>query len=533
MSFASRTQVQDSAVIQDADNISLPFDNEGDPLSATQIGTTQTLAQLVKYAIGIAKVFGEKTRRHGANKINGPDLSLSGTISATGTAVVGSGTTFTTDLAVGDFICGTAGQYREVASITDNLNLVLVSAFSSDFSGQAYKRMKFLAERLDSFNPGYPGIIIGGLANQSSSTPPTVKAGVYDIAGSTVNLPADVNPAVTNTLLNSKQSFDTNSNYYLAMDSLGNVKYVLSTGSVLQATQAVTGLTGTTTKTVTVGTIGAIVNGAIAVFTGAGNSILGVYKVAGLSGSTFQITTTDTTNVFTTLQVTVYNNVTSVATGASYLAGVAGAILVTPNSVFNPAKNGYYLDATGVSTSSATTYRILGTFSTDGTPNINDIPGRGYRSGSNRNDNLFEYDTLPSTTYLGTTATQSPNFSTIRRAYGNDYTVTNDATNGFKVTANVAGELTLGGTFAGATAPSVGGHCAVTLNDPGTTGITTLAVPTLKASQYFNGAVGGATGCASASYTGPVKANDYFRLITRAGITLLTSNNAWGRLRID
>ncbi|TGL39619.1 hypothetical protein EHQ53_13945, partial [Leptospira langatensis] len=510
MSFPTRTQVQNANIIQDADEITTNLDNEGDPLSATQVGTNTSLAKLAQYCWGIAKMFGEKNRRHGATKVNGSDISLTGTISATGTAVIGSGTSFTTELAVGDWICGTAGQFREVASITDNLNLVLVSGFSSNFSGQAYKRMKFLAERLDSFNPGYPGIIIGGLAYQASSSPPTVRAGIYDIAGATVQKSSDYNTSVNDAFLNSKQGLDTTSNYYVVMDSSGNVKYMLSTGSVLQATQAVTGLTGTTTKTVTVGTIGSIVNGGVAVFTGAGNSILGIYKIFGLSGSTFQITTTDTTNVFATLQVTVYNNVTSLATASSYLAGGTGCNLVSPNSTYNPTKNGYYVDATGISGAAATSYRILGTFSTDGTPNIYEIPGYGYRNGKNRNDNYWEYGTM---TGLASTATKSPYYTNVRKAYGNDYVVTNDSTNGFKVTTSISAKMKMSSTHA-YTARSLGAAVQILINDPGTTAYTATAEPTLKSSATFNSGTG-LSGTATAYYEGYLKPNDYLRVIVR------------------
>lgn len=62
--------------------------------------------------------------------------ALTGTLTSTGTAVVGSGTAFTTELSVGDVI-EESGSFRRVATIADNTNLTLGRAFPSDLSGDS------------------------------------------------------------------------------------------------------------------------------------------------------------------------------------------------------------------------------------------------------------------------------------------------------------------------------------------------------------------------------------------------------------
>lgn len=68
--------------------------------------------------------------------------SPAGTISSTGTAVTGAGTTFTTDAPVGTVIV-VQSQYRLVTAVADNTNLTINAAFSPDISGQAYTTYKW------------------------------------------------------------------------------------------------------------------------------------------------------------------------------------------------------------------------------------------------------------------------------------------------------------------------------------------------------------------------------------------------------
>ncbi len=146
MSLNTRDEAKDEVAIQDDDVINKILDSEGDNLSGAL--NNRTVGFLGGAVAAILKRDGEPGRRNGAEKINGADLSLTGTITAVSTAVTGSGTLFLTELFIGAWIAGTAGQLREVQAIADNLNLTLTAAFSADFAGQAGVRMQTTAERI-------------------------------------------------------------------------------------------------------------------------------------------------------------------------------------------------------------------------------------------------------------------------------------------------------------------------------------------------------------------------------------------------
>lgn len=77
-------------------------------------------------------------------------IKLTGTVSFTNgsTSVMGSGTAFTSELSAGDKIFGADGNWYEVASITDDTNLTLSSAYAgSDVSGvESYKQTSYPVE---------------------------------------------------------------------------------------------------------------------------------------------------------------------------------------------------------------------------------------------------------------------------------------------------------------------------------------------------------------------------------------------------
>lgn len=68
------------------------------------------------------------------------DQTGTGTVTTSGTAVEGTGTSFATELEAGDALyLASLKEYREIESITDADSLVLVNAFSSDVTGEAFK----------------------------------------------------------------------------------------------------------------------------------------------------------------------------------------------------------------------------------------------------------------------------------------------------------------------------------------------------------------------------------------------------------
>jgi hypothetical protein len=71
----------------------------------------------------------------------GTKTTMTGTISSTGTAVTGVGTAFTSEVAAGQFLFVGNYNYGKISSVTDNTNLVLVSAFSEgNVSSTAFAR---------------------------------------------------------------------------------------------------------------------------------------------------------------------------------------------------------------------------------------------------------------------------------------------------------------------------------------------------------------------------------------------------------
>ena len=101
-------------------------------------------------------------------------VNLTGTVSSSGTTVTGSGTAFTSQLAVGDIILSDS-QTRRVATITNNTSLTTDAAFSGALSG-------------DTFVKHYPSGHIfdfstdGGSSTDDSSTQRTIHVGGENIA---------------------------------------------------------------------------------------------------------------------------------------------------------------------------------------------------------------------------------------------------------------------------------------------------------------------------------------------------------------
>lgn len=170
MSVESRDIIQTGEILQDSMPATSTLNSGGENL--TYANSPFTLAKLYRWLVGISKaIFGEKTRRNGAKRIQGLEQTLTGTITSSGTAVTGSGTLFLTELYVGAFIAGTANEYREVLSIAGDTSLTLVSAFSVDIaSAQNMTRLQALAERVDGVEEFVNECFNGDLNDWSASS---------------------------------------------------------------------------------------------------------------------------------------------------------------------------------------------------------------------------------------------------------------------------------------------------------------------------------------------------------------------------
>lgn len=170
MSVESRDIIQTGEILQDSMPATSTLNSGGENL--TYANSPFTLAKLYRWLVGISKaIFGEKTRRNGAKRIQGLEQTLTGTITSSGTAVTGSGTLFLTELYVGAFIAGTANEYREVLSISGDTSLTLVSAFSVDIaSAQNMTRLQALAERVDGVEEYVNECFNGDLNDWSASS---------------------------------------------------------------------------------------------------------------------------------------------------------------------------------------------------------------------------------------------------------------------------------------------------------------------------------------------------------------------------
>ena len=72
--------------------------------------------------------------------VSGDTTALTGTSSSSGTAVTGSGTTFASEIKVGDIIYANSGEYREVTEVTNDTALVVDLAFTTDLSGDTVNK---------------------------------------------------------------------------------------------------------------------------------------------------------------------------------------------------------------------------------------------------------------------------------------------------------------------------------------------------------------------------------------------------------
>jgi hypothetical protein len=405
MAVISRTAAQLSEFIQDSFPISDNLNGAGDIMEVDI--NTQSLLKIYRNIYGLSKMIGEASRRHGAKYFTGDDVTLTGTITSSGVTVTGSGTAFTSELSIGDFISATANEYREVTNISSDTSLTLQVAFNSDIgSAEAFKRRQFLAERLDSFESGSLGMISGGLSFNTTSLPPTVLAGVYNVSYKNIQVDSDTTLALSDSLLNGREALDAYNQYLIVVNPDGEAYYTLyGEGAVSGATGTITSITGSgTTKTLTVasGTVGNH-NNKILVITG-NNGVNGVFKITGGNfTSTYEFESVATITGGASGTWAVYERIkTNHGSTGTAAAVTTDSEVIKYNpmygdngwsagiAAYNASKNGYYLTISGL-----TNYRVIGSFKTKAAGSIMDTV-ISFKSGKERDwKEVLEVDSIP------------------------------------------------------------------------------------------------------------------------------------------
>lgn len=204
------------------------------------------------------------------------------------------------------------------------------------------------------------GLNTGGIVFNSSALPPSVQPGVYDVAGTRVAKTSQTALSLTtNVFKKSSQALGASRAYHVAIDTAGDLYWLLAMGPAVAAhTGSITSITqfsGTATLTAASGTISGDA-GNIIVVSGT-TQFDGVYVIATNGG----------------VGVCTFLTSGNVNTGAVGTYTIYSALSVTSSAnmalALNPTLNGYYLNADGVNSSGAATYRVLGRWFTNATPN--------------------------------------------------------------------------------------------------------------------------------------------------------------------
>lgn len=452
MSLNTRDEAADRVPIQDGNVINTVLDSEGDNWSGQQ--NNESVAFLGGTIAAMLKRDGEFGRRNGATKINGADIPLTGTLTAVATAVTGSGTAFETELFIGALIAGTAGQFREVQAIADNLNFTLLSAFSSDFAGQAGVRMRTTAERLDSLavQEGF----MDARSVKNATNPPTIKAGsLLDVNGKKVFFTTD--QVLTFATNFGSPNSDINNWYYTITDNAGTLSTEIATGSSIVAAAAIDAITrpGGSTSRYDMSGAGIDLSGVVA-----GDLFVALGTASSVNKGIFPITAVndgaDTVDVLNSAGVA--QGATG-GTGQPFLpvgdvaGGGAGVQAFSPDPAFNVVNRNYESDHSG--------NRVLNIFFVEASNLVEDI--WTYGTGRKKNDNYFEGS--------GTNGAVggSPNalrVLTFERTRGADMTITDSATSGegTRVTVNVPGMMQVSVVGATSSQSSSNQHLGLFIN---------------------------------------------------------------------
>lgn len=304
--------------------------------------------------------------------------------------------------------------------------------FGEEFA-QLYANDADLEAQITAIKPP-KGTISGGLIFNSTTLPPTIRSGQYEVNGVSVNLTSNASLALADVIGSSLQTLNTYSQYLVLINSAGTKKYIMyGEGGVAGASGNITSIaespSGTYTLTVATGTVGAYTNKVLVLTDGATTIYSG--KITGGNGSTTIVFPAPTGVTFPTAGTwTVYERVTTLhGTGsATAITTDANVLKYTPSygtngwsagtAGFSTSLNGFYMSLLGL-----TGYRVIGNFRTDASGNvITDVVS--HQSGSIKNDNFWDLNTAASL------VTNSIRWTNIVALFGNDYLFTDDGSNG-------------------------------------------------------------------------------------------------------
>lgn len=317
--------------------------------------------------------------------------------------------------------------------------------FFDDEFDNIYSDLNDLDTRITALNTTKTsGIIQGGIKFKTTSLPPTIKAGSYGVNGVVVDLDADLDINLSDTLRvpgssgKTSVALDTNFWYGIFLDEDGNAYYG-HYGEKVVVSGTVSSIAGSgTTKTFTVNTAGSH-NKKLLVVSDS-NGFLLATKITGGNGST-TYTGETLTGTITPVGATTFVVYERIAT--LHITGASLAITTDANiPVYSPscgtngwdagsvelvkAKNGFYPVATNI-----TEQRMIGAFCTDNSGNVLYNSLISFGQGDDKRDNSFR---LQDEVGLASTATKVGYFTNYDLLRGNDYLIENDSVDGMRFT---------------------------------------------------------------------------------------------------
>lgn len=304
---------------------------------------------------------------------------------------------------------------------------------------------------------------VTALEYNTNALPPTIKAGTIDVKGVLVNYDADETLALTDALGGVSQSFSDHTYSWIfnivGVDGVARWTPAMDVASPVLENANSTGVTiaGGTATIATTNALTGVSAGMEVVLMGAdiaGVPLILTGKIVAATPSTSLTVKTFASGTVTgTITFSVYGRVvTKHGTGSDSVINDTTVGKYTPSPLYCKDLDGYYLDQYGRSTSVAANavYKILGAGFIDGSGLMTHVIG--YKSGSNKDDNIVESD---STATSGTATTAyGVAIARFTKLWGNDYTYTNadgryTANRKLRASFGVISWLTVAGSAAG------------------------------------------------------------------------------------